>query len=601
MQKCLVVFLSLLVVFAACGTKEGNNMTPISTASTPEQFINEAEARLAELGMKLGRAQWVAANFITDDTEALSADANKEYIALTTQLAEAARKYDGQQMSEDTARKFKLLKLSLTMPAPANPKERDELTKIAAALEAAYGKGKYCPDGEKGKCLNLDDLEKILRESRNADELKKAWLGWHSVAPSYKKDYARFVELSNKGAVEMGFPDTGAMWRSNYDMTPDAFAAEMERLWLQVKPLYDSLHTYARKQLLKKYGNKVVPETGPLPAHLFGNMWAQQWNNIYDLLKPATGDPGFDLTKILVARKTDAKGMVKYGEGFFTSLGLPALPASFWEKSLFTRPQDREVVCHASAWDMDPEKNDVRIKMCIKIDEEDFSTIHHELGHDYYYLMYAKQPYFYRDGANDGFHEAIGDTVALSITPEYLKQLGMIDKVPSTEADIGLLLQRALDKVAFLPFGYLVDQWRWQVFSGAVTPDGYNKAWWDLRAKYGEIAPPEPRGEAFFDAGAKYHVPGNTPYARYFLAHILQFQFHRALARAAGCQDPLHRCSIYNNKAAGEKLKQMLALGKSKPWPEALKAVTGEDKMDATAILDYFAPLKKWLDEQNAK
>ncbi|MBS1807979.1 MAG: M2 family metallopeptidase, partial [Acidobacteria bacterium] len=411
MNRSLAFLVVLILVLTACNNKQGNTMTPTSTASTPDQFITEAESRLAELAIKLNRAQWVAANFITDDTEALSAEVNKEYIALTTELAEAARKFDGQKMSDDTARKLLLLKLSLTLPAPSNPTERDELTKIAASMEGAYGKGKYCPDGDQGKCLTLDDLEKVMRESRNPDELKKAWLGWHSISPAYKKDYVRFVELSNKGAVEMGFKDTGAMWRSNYDMPPDAFAAEMERLWQQVKPLYDSLHTYARKQLIKKYGPKVVPESGPLPAHLFGNMWSQQWGNIYDLLKPATGDPGFDLTKILQARKTDPKGMVKYGEGFFTSLGLPPLPASFWEKSLFVRPQDRDVVCHASAWDMEPAINDVRIKMCININEEDFTTIHHELGHDYYYLAYAKQPYLYRNGANDGFHEAIGDTV----------------------------------------------------------------------------------------------------------------------------------------------------------------------------------------------
>jgi peptidyl-dipeptidase A len=599
------LFIRLLIITAifcgSCAMNKGamNSSSSVSTA-TPEQFITEAEKKLAELAIRLSRAQWVQENFITEDTEALSAEANKEYIATVTQMAEAARRFDGQQMSDVTARKLKLLKLALTLPAPSDPTERDALTKLAVSLSSAYGKGEYCPQGDKAKCLKLDDLEKIMRENRNPEELKKAWTGWHSISPPFKNDYARFVELSNKGARELGFKDTGAMWRSNYDMEPDAFAAEMERLWLQVKPLYDSLHTYTRRQLSKKYGRKVVPETGPIPAHLLGNMWSQQWGNIYDLLKPPTGDPGFDLTKILKARQTDARGMVKYGEGFFTSLGLPALPDTFWQRSLFTRPQDREVICHASAWDIDNEK-DVRIKMCININEEDFTTIHHELGHNYYQMAYAGQPYLFQNSANDGFHEAIGDTIALSVTPEYLKKLGLIDKAPSADADIGLLLQRALDKVAFLPFGYLVDQWRWKVFSGEVKPDSYNKAWWELREKYQNIAPPEPRGEEFFDAGAKYHVPANTPYARYFLAHILQFQFHRALARQAGCTDPLHRCSIYGNKQVGEKLQQMLALGQSKPWPEALKALAGEDRMDATAILDYFAPLKKWLDEQNSK
>jgi peptidyl-dipeptidase A len=408
----------------------------------------------------------------------------------------------------------------------------------------------------------------------------------------------RFVELSNKGAKEMGFKDTGAMWRSKYDMQPDAFAAEMERLWQQVKPLYDSLYTYTRRKLSEKYGKEVVALDKPIPAHLLGNMWAQGWANIYPLLAPANADRGYDLTQILKARNTDAKQMVRYGEGFFTSLGFDPLPPTFWERSMITKPADREVVCHASAWDIDYEK-DVRLKMCTQITEEDFSVVHHELGHNYYQMAYSGKPFLFRESANDAFHEAIGDTVALSVTPPYLKQLGLIDKVPEPQADIGFLLNRALDKVAFLPFGYLVDQWRWKVFSGEIKPDEYNKAWWDLRERYQGVAPPVPRSEQDFDPGAKYHVPANTPYARYFLAGILQFQFHRALCREAGISGPLYQCSIYGNKKAGEKLRAMLAMGSSEPWPAALKAMTGEDKMDATAIIDYFAPLKSWLDEQN--
>jgi peptidyl-dipeptidase A len=430
--------------------------------------------------------------------------------------------------------------------------------------------------------------------------LKRIWLGWHQVSPPYRKDYQRFVELGNKGAREMGFKDMGAMWREKYDMEPDAFAAEMERLWQQVKPLYDSLYTYTRRKLVEKYGKDVVPENGPIPAHLLGNMWAQSWANIYPLLAPASGDRGYDLTAILKAKNTDEKQMVRYGESFFTSLGFEPLPQTFWDRSMLVKPADREVVCHASAWDIDFEK-DVRLKMCININEEDFTVVHHELGHNYYQMAYSKQPFLYRESANDAFHEAIGDTVALSVTPAYLKQIGLVDKVPDQSADVGFLLQRALDKVAFLPFGYLVDQWRWKVFSGEAGPGDYNKAWWDLREKYQGVSPPAPRTENDFDAGAKYHVPANTPYARYFLAALLQFQFHRALCREAGFNGPLYQCSIYGNKKAGEKLNRMLALGLSRPWPEALKAMTGEDKMDATAIIDYFAPLKQWLDQENAK
>jgi peptidyl-dipeptidase A len=581
-------------------TDNPNSPSGSANKDEAEKFLGDAEKRLLDLSIKAGRADWVKSTFITDDTESMAAEANDDLIAATTELAEQARRYENLDLSPEAKRKLKLLKLSLTLPAPKDPKERNELTKIAASMEGEYGKGKYCPDGENGKCLSLPDLEQIMGNSRDPEELKKAWVGWHQIAIPMRKEYVRFVELSNKGASEMGFKDTGAMWRSKYDMEPDAFATEMERLWQQVKPLYDSLYTYTRRKLSEKYGPSVVPLDKPIPAHLLGNMWAQTWSNVYPLLAPAEADRGYDLTQILKARNTDAKQMVRYGEGFFTSLGFDQLPPTFWERSLLLKPADREVVCHASAWDIDYEK-DVRLKMCISINEEDFSVVHHELGHNYYQMAYSGKPFLFRESANDAFHEAIGDTIALSVTPPYLKQLGLIDKVPDQRADIGFLLNRALDKVAFLPFGYLVDQWRWKVFSGEVKPEEYNKAWWDLREKYQGVAPPVPRTEQDFDPGAKYHVPANTPYARYFLAAILQFQFHRALCREAGFNGPLYQCSIYGNKKAGEKLKAMLAMGASEPWPAALKAMTGEDKMDATAIIDYFAPLKTWLDEQNAK
>ena len=581
------------------------------TVAEAQKFVAGAEAALSDLTIKFNRASWVQSNFITDDTEAIAAEAQKQLTAAATKFAEKTRRYAGLRLPSATARKMQLLKRGLTTPAPRDPAERDELTKIAVSLESDYGKGKYCPGGTNktgasgqlapGKpCLTLNDMEKIMAESRDPEELKKIWLAWHRIAPPLKPRYTRFVALADKGARELGYADMGALWRSKYDMPPDQFADEMERLWQQVKPLYDALYVYTRKQLIKQYGADVVPANGPIPAHLLGNMWSQSWENIYPLLKPAASDPGYDLTKILRLRNTDARQMVKYGEAFFVSLGFDPLPATFWERSLFEKPRDREVVCHASAWDID-NQNDLRVKMCIKIDEEDFATVHHELGHNFYQRAYASRTPLYQDSANDGFHEAIGDTIALSLTPEYYKKIGLIDTVPDSQADIGLLMARALEKVAFLPFGYLVDQWRWKVFAGAIAPADYNKSWWRLREKYQGIGPPAQRSEADFDPGAKYHVAGNVPYTRYFIAHILQFQFHRALCKEAGYTGPLHRCSIYGNKAAGAKLKQMLEMGASRPWPEALKAMTGEDKMDATAILDYFAPLKAWLDQRNAQ
>jgi peptidyl-dipeptidase A len=571
---------------------------------TPEEarkFIDDAEQKLLTLGVDSGRADWVKDTYITDDTETLSAKLDERAIAATVEYAKQSTRFDGLKLDPVTARKIKLLKLSLTIATPSDPKESEELTRIVAGLEGTYGKGKYCPSGPES-CKDLDELSNIMSESRDPQQLLEAWTGWHAIARPMRQDFVRYVELANKGARQLGFQDNGAMWRAKYDMAPEAFAAELDRLWEQVRPLYLSLHAYVRARLREKYGD-AVPAGGPIPAHLLGNMWAQEWEDIYPLVAPANADPGYDLTELLKKRNTDWKQMVKYGENFFVSLGFDPLPQTFWERSLFLKPRDREVVCHASAWDIDM-VGDVRLKMCIQITGEDFLTIHHELGHNFYQRAYSPQPPSFRDSANDGFHEAVGDTIALSITPEYLVKLGLLDKAPDTSKDIGLLLHRALEKIAFLPFGLVIDQWRWKVFSGEIPPEKYNQAWWQLRQKYQGIAPPGPEGaparsEADFDPGAKYHVAANVPYMRYFLADILQFQFHRALAQAAGCTGPLNRCSIFGNKAAGSRLNAMLEMGQSRPWQEALEKIAGTREMDASAIRDYFAPLQKWLDEQN--
>ncbi len=588
--------LALVPLSAPGADKEPSAKKP-PTLQEAEAFIKNAEAKLLELNVISSRADWVKSTYITDDTEILAAHADERSIAAQVELAKQATRFDHLQLPADLARKMMLLKVSLVLATPADPKASAELTAITSRLEGTYGKGKWCPPG-KDKCLDVEDLGRLMATSHDPGELRDAWVGWHLIARPMRQDFARYVELSNQGARELGFPDTGALWRSKYDMPPDEFAKELDRLWEQVRPLYLQLHAYVRWKLREKYGDQVVPANGPIPADLLGNMWAQTWENTYPLLAPPNADPGFDLTQILKSRNTDALGMVRYGEHFFTSLGFRPLPQTFWERSMFVKPRDRDVVCHASAWDVDFEQ-DLRVKMCIDITAEYFSTIHHELGHNFYQRAYAHQPYLFRDSANDGFHEAIGDTIALSITPQYLVKLGLLDKAPDPSKDIGLLLQRALEKIAFLPFGLLIDQWRWKVFSGEITPQQYNQAWWDLRLKYQGVAPPAPRSEEDFDPGAKYHVPANVPYTRYFLADILQFQFHRALAKTAGCAEPLNRCSIYDNPEAGAHLAKMLEMGESRPWPDALEAMTGQRQMDATAIRDYFAPLEKWLEEQN--
>ena len=573
-----------------------------ATVAQAEQFIRAAEARLEKAGINAQRAEWVSENFITDDTEVITAQASEQSLAASGEIALQARQFNGLPLSAENTRKLKLMQLALVL---SDPTERADYARLAASMTGAYGKATYCPTridgnkGSKGECLALGEMEKIMAESRDPARLKEIWLGWHAQSPAYKDRYAQYVALSNKGAREMGFADTGALWRSQYEMTPEAFSLEMERLWQQVKPLYVALHTYTRYKLRAAYGTDVVPVSGPIPAHLFGNMWSQTWDNLYPLLKPASVTQADDsLTAALVARKTSAPEMVRYAERFYQSLGMQALPASFWERSLLTKPKDRDVVCHASAWDIDTQL-DVRIKMCITPTAEDFTTIHHELGHVYYFLAYRQASPLFKNGANDGFHEAIGDTVALSITPAYLKKIGLVTQAPLADQEIAALLQRALGKVAFLPFGYMVDKWRWQVYSGQTKLADYDSAWWQLREQYQGISRPAPLSPNGFDAGAKFHVASDTPYARYFLAEMLQFQFHRALCRESGYQGPLHACSIFENKQAGARFQAMLAMGASKPWPDALQALTGESRIDGGALLEYFAPLKVWLDQQN--
>jgi peptidyl-dipeptidase A len=586
------------LLFCVCAVPAQSASATKPTVAEALAFIASAEKELGAMSVDVNRASWVEETYITDDTVALLAEANDRLIARQTELIGEARRFDGLKLPPDAARKLLLLKLSIGLPAPEDPALRAETTRKAAQLDAAYGRGKYCPDANPDHCLGIDELDLKMAQSRDPKELAALWAGWHTVGAPMRGDYARLAELSNQGARELGFADTGALWRSQYDMTPEEFQAETERLWTQVEPLYRELHTYVRRKLIEKYGDAARRPDGMIPADLLGNMWAQEWGNIYDVVAPPSGPMPYDLGAILKARSTDSAQMVRYGEGFYKSLGFEALPDSFWKRSMLSHPRDRDVVCHASAWDIDNQR-DVRIKACLQPTADDFVTVHHELGHNYYQMAYRNQPFLFQNGANDGFHEAIGDSIALNVTPDYLKKLGLIDQVPPASADIPLLLRTALDKIAFLPFGLLIDKWRWQVYSGQVTPEHYNSAWWALREKYQGVAPPVERSEADFDPGAKYHIPGNVPYMRYFLARFYQFQFYRAMCQTAGYKGPLNRCSVYGSKEAGARLNAMLEMGCSKPWPEVLKTMTGSDKADASAIIEYFQPLMDWLIEQN--
>ena len=622
-----------LVTLAACKKDEPATDSAATPAApkgeTADQFIARVNDEFKKMYPEMTAAQWLSSTYINDDSQLLAAKGNERYLTQLNSWIEQAKKFEGQQMSPETARAIQLLKLATAMPAPKDPAKLAELTQIATRMEGTYGAGTYCTgEGDAKKCRQLGELEDVLRSSRDYDAQLDAWQGWHTIAQPMRKDYTRFVELVNEGSKEMGFADTGEMWRSGYDMTPAEIAAETDRLWGQVKPLYEQLHCYTRTKLQATYGVEKGQVNGLLPAHLMGNMWQQDWGNLWDMLEPYKGAGSLDITGALEKQyqadyqaalakagpgpSTDklfqaereaqlqvAKQMTERAQDFYTSLGMPKLPESYWTKTQFIKPMDRDVVCHASAWDMNM-SGDVRTKMCIKPNEEDFTTIYHELGHVYYYLAYNKLPPLFQTGAHDGFHEAIGDTMVLAMTPDYLKSIGMVgEQQQSNEALINAQMRMALAKVSFMPFGLMIDRWRWGVFDGSIKPADYNKAWWELKAKYQGVAPATARGEDFFDPGAKYHVPGNTPYTRYFLSHVLQFQFYKSLCDAAGYKGPLYECSFYGNKAAGQKFWAMLEKGASQPWQATLKELTGGEKMDAGAVLEYFAPLQDWLKQQN--
>jgi len=611
-------------------TTTGGTAATVPAGETADQFIARVNDEYRKMFPEMTAAQWLSSTYINDDSQLLAAKANERYLAQLNSWIEQSERFEGQQMSPATARAIQLLKLGTSMPPPKDPAKLEELTKIASKLEGMYGAGTYCTgDGDAKKCRQLGELEDVLRSSRDYDTQLDAWQGWHTIAQPMRKDYTRFVELVNDGAHDLGFADTGEMWRSGYDMSPAEMSAETDRLWGQVKPLYEQLHCYARTRLEAKYGDDKGHVAGNmLPAHLMGNMWQQDWGNLWDILAPYQNAGSLDITGALEsqyqaaydaqlvkhagqrtpadlaqieqdAKLASAKLMTERAQDFYTSLGMQKLPASYWDKTQFIKPRDRDVVCHASAWDMNM-AGDVRTKMCIKPNEEDFTTIYHELGHIYYDLAYNKQPPLFQQGAHDGFHEAIGDTIVLSMTPKYLQSIGLVgDQQQSNEALINSQMRMALAKVSFLPFGLMIDRWRWGVFDGSIKPGEYNKAWWDLKAKYQGVAPVTARGEDYFDAGAKYHVPGNTPYTRYFFSHVLQFQFYKALCDSAGYKGPLYECSFYGNKEAGARYQAMLSKGASQPWQKTLKELTGGEKMDASAVLEYFAPLQTWLKQQN--
>ena len=601
MHKLLLstVLLSIVVI-SSCSSQQA----PALNESDVETFLERVELEDKTLGPVASSAYWLQANFITYDSQKVVADYGKRFQLLALERARQASTFDDVEVSEENRRKLNLIKNSFVMPSPLDDTLAGEIANIMAELDAMYGAGEHC-FGE-GDCYDLEAFEGVIDNSRDPDELLKAWEGWRNIGTPMKDKYLRMVEIGNLGAKDLGYEGLTDLWFSQYDMPAEEFLAETDRVWDELKPLYDALHCHVRSELSDHYGEEVVSKEGVLPAHVLGNMWGQSWANVYDLVYTPdnpNASSGIDLTKILEEKNIDEIEMTKIAENFFISLGFQPLPDTFWERSLFVKPQDRSVVCHASAWNLDADANDLRIKMCIERNAEDFSTIHHELGHIFYYqASNSTQPSVFQSGANDGFHEAVGDLLSLSITPEYYNKIGLISEAEAKDATsdpISLLMQQALQGVVSVPWTLMLDKWRAGVFSGETSESQLNDSWWELREYYQGIGVPRERGADAFDPGAKYHIPGNTPYTRYYLAQILQYQFHESLCNQMGFEGPLHECSIYDNELAGKKLRAMLSLGQSQEWQVALEALTGTRSLSGKSMLNYYKPLKDWLDVQN--
>lgn len=596
MKKLFIFIIAFAIVTSCSNSGEQTNQN-----QSLDEFLKNIEKEDELLNPIIYSASWISSNFITHDSQLILSDYSKRSTLVDLQRSKDASTYEVSKATAEQARKLNILKSAFVMPPPLDNELASELSKIETKLSAMYGSATHCFSED--DCNDLEGFENIIDNSRDPIELKRAWEGWHEIGKPMKGPYMRMIQIGNEGAKELGYSDLSDLWFSKYDMPSEDFLTSLDEAWEEVKPLYDALHCHARDMLNQEYGNEIIDPKGPIPVHLLGNMWGQSWSNIFDIVyKTEKSEKKVDVTQIILEKDLSEIEMVEIAEDFFLSIGFDPLPKTFWERSLFVKPQDRSVVCHASAWNLDPSNNDLRIKMCIERNEEDFSTIHHELGHIFYYQAYNHLPSLFRSGANDGFHEAFGDLLTLSITPDYLNQIGFIDESQAMQAkedEIGLLMKQALEGVVVVPWALMLDKWRAGIFKGETSFDELNDSWWKLRNSYQGIAPPSKRKTDSFDPGAKYHIPANTPYTRYYLARIMQYQFHEALCQSAGFEGPLHECSIYGNKEAGNKIISTMALGKSVPWQEAFKEITGTEKLSGESIMNYYKPLKKWLDEQN--
>ncbi len=597
-------FLYFNIKFAVAVEKKINRAILESEVDT---FLDESENTLGPLLIKSNLAQWTYAIDINNKNKKKAEKANIELQNQLTTILAKIQHIDKTKLNESQLRILKRLSLANNIPTPPAYLDRTILNTNLSKLSSSYQQGHYCPPSSvqntsskqglktKPTCLNLREINYQLANESNAEILAELWLAWHEITKNMKVSFSQVVETANKAAQYKQYRDLSHYWQSKYETPARQHKHDFTQLWQQVKPLYKDLHCYVATQLQTHYKPPTMPKDNSIPIHLLGDLWAQSWLPVLPLIRPEA--PTNSLQTALLDANYTPKKMVKTAEQFFISLGFSPLPLSFWHRSVFTKPKDTNSNCQASAWSIDG-KEDLRLKMCININQDDFYTVHHELGHHFYQRSYQQQRLFFRDGAHDGFHEAVGDAIALSITPSYLNEIGLSSKTQPQDA-ISPLLEKALTTIPLIAYAYIADIWRWQVFGGEIEKKDWNKHWWNLRKQEQGIIAPHTRTEKYIDALAKYHLANNIPYSKYFFAAILQFQIHQQLCLDIGHQGQLHKCSIYGNKKAGQRLKKLLEQGASLPWSEQLKQFNGQEKMDGKALVNYFLPLHTWLKRKN--
>ncbi|XP_023709010.1 angiotensin-converting enzyme isoform X1 [Cryptotermes secundus] len=611
-MSCLVLllFVATASTFYVSGFDPDLEMDQIpDEEARAREYLDYLDEEFSKWATKSSLAEWAYASNITEENLAKKLAVSAEAAKFSKQQWLETIKYPWTTYKDpDLRRQFQ--KHSVLGYAALDADKHEKLEQLVSDMSSIYSKAKICDYKNPNKCdLSLEpELVEILRTSRDPDELKHVWVEWRKMSGEKCRGmFEHYVALSNEAATLNNFTDNAEYWLKDYE-SPD-FRDQVARLWDQVRPLYLQLHAYVRRKLRETYGEKLVTARGPIPAHLLGNMWSQTWNNILDISTPYPDKEAVDVTPQMKKQGYTPVKMFRLAEEFFTSLNLSAMPQSFWERSILQKPEGRELICHASAWDFYDGK-DFRIKQCTRTDMSHLFTAHHEMGHVQYFIQYRERPLVYKEGANPGFHEAVGDVMSLSVsTPKHLREIGLLEDDASAgedyEATINYLYLQGLQKIVFLPYAYLTDLWRWDVFKGKITSENYNCEWWRLREKYQGIEPPVDRTEEDFDPGAKYHIIASVPYIRYFVSFVIQFQFHRALCEKAGQFDPndpkkpLHECDIYRSTEAGNLLGKMLQMGSSRPWPDAMEVLTGQRDMDATGLLDYFSPLADWLERDN--